>query len=143
MSDSPRALLLDTCAVIWLATGQLSQSVAASLVYAALADGVFVSPVSAWEIGMLSNPKGNRPKVEFLPDPIGWYAQLLSRPGIKEAPFSYAAAINASHLPEPIHGDPGDRLIIATAREMNVPVVTRDSQILAYAAVGHVQALPC
>jgi PIN domain nuclease of toxin-antitoxin system len=92
---------------------------------------------------MLSNPKDGRPKVQFLPDPLSWYTQLLSRPGIKEASFSYAAAINASYLPAPIHSDPGDRMIIATAREMNVPVLTRDRKILAYAAAGHVQALSC
>lgn len=58
---APRAVLLDTCAVIWLANGDpMTNSASAAIVRAGLADGVFVSPVSAWEIGMLSRPKPGR-----------------------------------------------------------------------------------
>lgn len=54
-ASQPIAVLLDTCAVIWLANGDPLQNRADSkIIHAALADGVFVSPVSAWEIGMLS-----------------------------------------------------------------------------------------
>ncbi len=28
-----------------------------------------ISPVSAWEVGMLGNPRGGRPALRFLPDP--------------------------------------------------------------------------
>jgi predicted nucleic acid-binding protein len=35
----------------------------------------------------------------------------------------------------------GDRLMIATARSLGVPIVTRDSHILDYARGGHVQAI--
>jgi PIN domain nuclease of toxin-antitoxin system len=38
-------------------------------------------------------------------------------------------------LPGAFHGDPGDRLIVATAREMGVPVVTRDRAVLGYGRV--------
>ena len=47
--------LLDTCAVIWIANGEVLREPAASALEDAPAHGggVFVSPMSAWEIAML------------------------------------------------------------------------------------------
>lgn len=143
MTSRPRAVLLDTCAVIWLARGELDPATVDLLVHAGSADGVFVSPVSAWEIGMLANPRGTRIKSEFSPDPVRWFAQVMSQPMIREAPLTAEAAINAAYLPEPIHGDPADRLLIATARELNAAIATRDRNILAYGKAGHVGVLAC
>lgn len=138
------ALLLDTHAAIWLAEGQLSNDVFATIVAAGLMDGVFVSPVSAWEVGLLARPRRDgSPAVEFRPDPISWFARLMSQPIIKPAPLTNAAAIDSSALPGDFHSDPADRLLVATAREMNIPLMTRDKNILAYAAAGHVSAIPC
>ena len=139
----PRAVLLDTCAAIWTANGDpLRRPAQARIVQAALADGVFVSPISAWEIGVLSRPRSGR-AMEFLPDPGSWFARLMAGPGIRPAPFTAEIAIAASHLPGALHGDPADRLLIATARRMAMPIVTRDSRIIAYAAAGHVGVIPC
>jgi PIN domain nuclease of toxin-antitoxin system len=139
-----RALLLDTHAAIWLAEGQLSNSVLTQVISAGLADGVFVSPVSAWEVGLLARPRRDgQPKVDFMPDPQAWFAALLTKPIIKEAPLSPAAAIESSFLPGPFHGDPADRLLIATARTMGIPMLTRDKRILAYAKLGHMHAVRC
>jgi PIN domain nuclease of toxin-antitoxin system len=139
-----RALLLDTHAAIWLAAGQLSKSVLAQVIYAGLADGVYVSPISAWEVGLLARSrKQGGPKVTFNPDPQAWFATLLSKPIIKEAPLSPAAAIASSFLPGRFHGDPADRLLVATARMMDMPILTRDRRILAYAKSGHVQTVRC
>ncbi len=138
------ALLLDTHAAIWLAEGRLADAVFAQVVAAGLLDGVFVSPVSAWEIGLLARPRPNgQPAVFFKPDPQTWFATLLSQVIIKEAPLTAKIAINSSFLPNPFHSDPADRLLVATARTMNVPLLTRDRQILDYSAAGHVQAIPC
>jgi PIN domain nuclease of toxin-antitoxin system len=52
-------------------------------------------------------------------------------------------AIAASQLPEPLHGDPADRLLIATARALAMPIVTRDGKIIAYAEAGHLAAISC
>ncbi|HEY3815346.1 MAG TPA: type II toxin-antitoxin system VapC family toxin, partial [Caulobacteraceae bacterium] len=139
-ASQPRAVLLDTCAVIWLANGDPLQNNADSeIIYAALADGVFVSPISAWEIGMLSRPKADR-AIEFLPDPATWFDRFMAGPAIRTAAFTAEIAIAASGLPGPLHGDPADRLLIATARHLSMPIVTRDAKIIAYAAAGHVSA---
>lgn len=142
--EQPRAVLLDTCAVIWLMNGSLPLPVFAALVHAGLADGVFVSPVSAWEVGLLSKPKAARgPGVRFLPDPKTWFAKVMAAPGIREAALTPDIAIDAYTLPGHLHGDPGDRLIIATARHLNIPIVTRDAKIIAYADAGHMRVIPC
>jgi PIN domain nuclease of toxin-antitoxin system len=34
-------------------------------------------------------------------------------------------------------------MLIATARDLSMPIVTRDSKILEYASAGHVVAIAC
>ncbi len=92
---------------------------------------------------MLSNPRGNRPKVQLLPDPKTWFARVMAGPAIRAAPFTPEIAMNASYLPGNLHPDPADCLLIATARHLGVPLVTRDSKIIAYAGQGFVEVLPC
>ncbi len=142
---APRAVLLDTCAVIWLANGYpIGADALAAISHAALADGIFVSPASAWEVGLLSRVRGDqRPAVSFLPDPHSWFARFMGGPGIREAPLLAEIAIASSHLPDPLHGDPADRFIIATARHHQIPIITRDGKIIDYAAQGHVNVIAC
>jgi PIN domain nuclease of toxin-antitoxin system len=52
---------LDTCALIWLANGDvIKDSAMASIIAAVSSNSVLVSPVSAWEVGMLSKPRAGR-----------------------------------------------------------------------------------
>jgi PIN domain nuclease of toxin-antitoxin system len=138
-------VLLDTCALIWPANGnRLAPEAIAAIVDAGGARGIFVSPVSAWEVGILSRARPERPvAIGFLPDPKTWFAQIMARPGISPAPLTPEVAIDASYLPGDLHGDPADRLIVATARHRALPVVTRDRRILAYAKAGYVRAVSC
>lgn len=139
----PDAVLLDTCAVIWLANGDaMAPAARQAIVRAGLAGGVFVSPVSAWEVGLLASPARASP-VGFLPDPATWFRRVMAAPAVKPAPFTPDIAIASSFLPGGLHGDSADRLIVATARHLGVPVVTRDAKIQAYAAAGHVRVVPC
>jgi len=132
------AVLLDTCAVIWLANGEpMHQDALAAIVHAGLHGGIWVSPISAWEIGMLSKARPGRAGiVRFMPDPKTWYARFMAGPGIHEAAFTPDIAIASSWLPGDVHGDPADRLIIATARQLGLPVITRDRKIIAYEEVS-------
>jgi PIN domain nuclease of toxin-antitoxin system len=141
----PDGVLLDTCAVIWLANADdLAVRAIETIRQASHAGGVFVSTASAWEIGLLSRPRPNRQAVPtFMPDPKTWFTRFLLGPGIKEAPITVAIAIDASYLPGDFHADPMDRLIVATARHLGVPVVTRDRKIIAYGDAGHVAVVRC
>ncbi len=51
--------------------------------------------------------------------------------------------VASSSLPKPIQNDPTDRILIATARENDLTIITRDRAILAYGAAGHVKVLAC
>ena len=133
-------LLLDTCAAVWLANGDSMSRRSLAVIRAATSRGeVFVSPVSAWEIGLLAaNPKSG---VVFSPSPQAWFAALLAQPGVQLAPLTPEAAIESSFLPGEIHGDPADRLLVATARCMPASLVTRDGRLLEYGAAGHVRVV--
>ena len=73
MTATPGAVLLDTCAVIWLANGdRLRQQAADAIVAAGLSGGILVSPVSAWEVGLLARPRGrNHAAAPIPPGPEG------------------------------------------------------------------------
>lgn len=145
MNGATPGVLLDTCALIWLANGDAIADAARDAIIAAGIDGaIHVSPASAWEIGMLSRSRpGRDAPLQFLPDPKTWFTRLMAGPGIRDAPITPDIVIDASYLPGEPHGDPGDRLIIATARHLGVPIVTRDRKIIAYAEAGFVNVVAC
>ncbi len=139
--SEPR-LLLDTHALLWSMAGTLDSKVAEAVARAVQASGLLVSPVSAWELGMLSRPRSGPPRVRLSPSPEQWFEEALAKPGVTEAPLSVAIGVAASALPD-FHQDPADRLLVATARALDVPILTRDRKILDYADAGHVQAIAC
>ncbi len=113
-----------------------------TIVAAGVSDGIFISPVTAWEIGLLAlRPRPGR--AEFRPDVQTWMAKVLASPGVRQAPFTFQIALASSSLPEPFHDDPADRLLVATARDLGIPIVTSDRRILAYGGAGHVRVMAC
>lgn len=138
------AVLLDTHVLVWLQEGMLGKPAADLILAAAFRGELFVSTVSAWEVGLLHRKAlrgGHAPT--FAPDPKAWFARAVSAPGVQETPMTADIAVDSSLLPEPLHSDPGDRLLIATARHLRATLATRDRVILDYAALGHVRAVPC
>lgn len=138
------SILLDTNAII---RAQLDRDLGAearkAIDAAQRENGILVSVVSAWEIGLLARNRQSPTGRLFQPDAETWFQNVLRAPGVRMAPMNHQIAFAAWNLPEPIHGDPADRLMIAIARELDVPLVTRDRAILAYAAAGHVRAVAC
>ena len=134
-------LLLDTCAVIWIAGDQLIAKEAHDAVASALEadEPVFVSPISAWEIGLLAA----RGRLSMPMSPEKWFERLLEAPGLHLADMSPRILIASSFLPGLLPEDPADRIIAATAREYDYRVVTRDRRLLEYAELGYCRALPC
>jgi PIN domain nuclease of toxin-antitoxin system len=134
-------LLLDTCAVIWSCEDDgISEQAAEAIANHHLAGGiVYVSPISAWEIGMLLEKQ----RLSISETPEKWLERLLKKPNVKLADMPVRLMLSCGTLPGPLHGDPADRIIIATAREYGLRIVTRDEKILNYAEKGHVMALAC
>ena len=137
-------LLLDTNAAIFLAEGTLQSAVLEVIIQAAIAGGLLLSPVTAWEIGSLCRPRRNaQSRLTLDPSPELWFAKLLNQPTVRMTPLTATAALASSMLPGEFHDDPADRLLVATARELGVPLVTRDQSIIDYAAAGHLLVIPC
>jgi len=134
-------LLLDTCAIIWIATNEPIRPEAKSAIEAAVSgdDKVRVSPISAWELGLLS-ARGRMPTT--MP-PSALFRDLAMADGVRVEALSPEILIASSFLPGTLHRDPADRILIATARAQGLAIVTRDRIILDYSAQGHVQAIPC
>ena len=114
------AILLDTCALIWLGNGDASLSVDARQAIEET-ETVYVSPISLWEI---SN-KCRKGKL-LLKHPVReWFDRVLKRYRLTILPISNEAMIRAGELEEH-HKDPADRMIIASALIGGLAVVTTD-----------------
>lgn len=138
---STDGLLLDTCAIIWLSQGESVAPSALGVIERARTANVTicVSQMSAWEIGMLVS-KDRLPSVK---DAIRWFNEFVQKAQITVWPLTTEILVSSSYLPEFDHGDPADRIIVATARAQNFAVVTRDRPILAYGAAGHLRTVRC
>ena len=73
---------------------------------------------------------------------LDWVQRALAPP-LTLAALTPVIAVECNSLPSRFHDDPADRIITATARVEGLTVVTRDRQILDYAAQGYVSALAC
>ena len=92
------------------------------------ADGIGVSTISLIEISRLVN-RGRL----VLPLQLNeWFSIALAEEGILSVPITPAIAIESYSLPGEFHKVPADRIIVATARTYDCPLMTNDSNILAY-----------
>ena len=118
-------LLLDTHALIWLFQGNRRIS-EALLEQIHKADSLAISVASLWEIAI----KKSIGKLD-LEDSVSEYEQICRRGGIAILPISVDALEGIQQLPN-IHRDPFDRLLIATAVEEGMALVTNDEKIRRY-----------
>lgn len=136
----PEAVLLDTCAAIWLANGDpMSPQSRTAIASAQAGSGVFVSPISAWEIATLIA----RNRLQLALAPEAWFARLIELPGVRLAPMPPRLLIASAFLPGRPPRDPADRIIAATARAHDLAIVTRDSELIPYGEAGHVVTIAC
>lgn len=101
--------------------------------------GVFVSPISAWELATLA--AHNRIRLTLSPE--AWFDRLLALPGLRLAAMTPAVLIASVELPGKPPKDPADRIIAATARAFGYAVVTRAGELSDYAKAGHIALLSC
>ena len=120
-------LLLDTHTFIWLCMNrELLPSKLLQLMDEE-SDGLFISSITATEIGLLVN----RGKVSIPRSCEEFLHENLSSFGIHEVPVDVAIALASTQLP-PIHRDPFDRIIIATAQAHKMTILTKDRTIPTY-----------
>jgi PIN domain nuclease of toxin-antitoxin system len=128
--------LLDTHAWVWWVTEDRRLSAAArrtierSQTHGRLA----VSLISAWEIAKKVE-KGQLVLDRSIHD---WIDQASARPGLQILELTRPILVESCRLPPPFHGDPADQLIVATARDRDAAIVTRDERIRRYPHVRSV-----
>lgn len=76
-------------------------------------------------------------------DVDSWFDAYLRKGGVSLAQLSVRILISANQLPGLAPSDPADRIMIATARQLNLAIVTRDARILDYGKAGLVQTVAC
>ncbi len=70
-----------------------------------------------------------------------WLKRICGLPGLRIAELSPEIAWQSSYLPGEFHGDPADRIIVATARALSARLLTKDDGILEYASERFVDIL--
>lgn len=120
-------VLLDTSAALFLWADPARLSPAARAVMENADNTLVFSQVSTWEI-CLKHQIGKLP----LPEKPGPFVRKrLARDQLSYEPVSDEALFASVDLPRH-HADPFDRLLIATARQLRVPIITSDGAFRAY-----------
>lgn len=125
-------VLLDTHAWIWSVEGdtrRVGRKAQALLVRAEVQERIRVSPVSIFEI-MSLHTSG---RLRLSRPAEGWIRDSVSAAGVRLAEVTPAIAIDAGAIPRTALADPLDRLLVATARQLDATFLTADQQILQYA----------
>jgi PIN domain nuclease of toxin-antitoxin system len=138
--EAERALLLDTHIWLWYVENDARRFARRiePLVEAAVQRGeVLISAISVWEIAVLDSIR----RIHLSHDVRTWVERALSFPGVRFKGLSPSIAIESACLPGPVHRDPADRILIATARLTGAALVTCDERILTYARQGHLRVL--
>lgn len=88
-----------------------------------------MSDISIWEVGT----KVAKGQLRLTPDVGGWIQRATRRPGFSFLPLDRDILLGSTQLPGEIHGDPADRMLIASAALSAMPLVTADGLIVEYA----------
>lgn len=121
-------ILLDTHVVLWWRAGDRRLSARARREIER-ADVRAISPVTCWEVALLER----RGRISLDRPTLEWVRDLFAEDRVEQAELTPGAAAAAGLLPDDFPGDPADRLLYATARELAVPLVTKDTHLIDYA----------
>jgi PIN domain nuclease of toxin-antitoxin system len=135
-------ILLDTCAAIWASISHptLRRPARTAILEAVARRELFLSSVTAWEIATLAR----RGRLTLAISATAFVNQLYLHNGAVEISVDREIAFAAGSLSGELHGDPVDRLIVATAIVNGLRVMTRDRNILSYAKrTGAVPVIAC
>ena len=120
-------LLIDTCVLIWLMTGerQLPERIRLELEDA----DVLVSAASSWEIAI----KYAKRALRLTQPPNRLVPAARDRYGFGSLPVDEESALHVGKLP-PLHADPFDRMLVSQAIVHGLTIVTPDPLVTQYPA---------
>ena len=123
-------LLLDTHALIWLATDLTQLTDAAKSAIRFHSSELHVSAITTLEISLLTRCD----KLDWGKRPLSRYERALKHHCVQVIPVDSEIAWKSGQLP-PIHRDPFDRMIVATAQKHGMTILTKDRTIPTYPKV--------
>lgn len=128
-------ILLDTHILVWwLSSNPRLAERHRALLREHEQEGILVSAISFWEVALLVSKR----RLDISLPINDWASKALADPILEVVPTSPRVLIESTVLPGVFHPDPADRIIVATAREHDLDLLTEDSRILHY---GHVRSI--
>lgn len=126
-------VVLDTHAWIWWVnqSPELSRKAERGINKAMDAEAVYISSISTWEVAMLVRQE----RLALTMEVREWIRACAALPFVHLVPVNNDIAVASVNLPPGLHKDPADRIIVATANLLDMPLVTRDRRLLDYPAV--------
>ncbi len=124
-------IVIDTHVLVWwVSSSDALSTAAAKAIKKTLTknDEIIISSISAWEISMLIE----NGRLVLSMDVESWLDAASQIDGIPSVPVDNEIGIKSTMLPGEFHKDPADRIIVATARKLAVPLVTADEKIINY-----------
>lgn len=123
-------IVLDTHVWLWWLSNpeMLSQQANDAVQLAVDENNICISSISAWEISMLVN-KG---RLELSIEVRDWIRKTEALPFVNFIPVDNTIAMRSVALPGSFHGDPADRIIVATAMTNGARLVSKDSKLQDY-----------
>jgi PIN domain nuclease of toxin-antitoxin system len=123
-------IVLDTHTLIWWVTSDAALSKKARIEINRELDGgeIIVSAISAWEISMLVANQ----RLVLAMEVSAWLSTVAEIEAVRFLPVDVEIATKSVELPGEFHKDPADRIIVATARKLAAPLITKDDKIRAY-----------
>ena len=119
-------VLLDTHTLVWWFSEPEKLSKRAASIITNSSNAVLVSATSAWELAI----KVNLGKVDAI-SLVSDLSMHLAEEGFEELPIAIRHATRAGSLPLH-HRDPFDRLLVAQALELDVPILGADKSLDRY-----------
>jgi len=95
---------------------------------------LLLSAISPWEFSKLLE----KDRIGISCNPKEWITEALDMPKLRLVPLTPSIAYHSTSLPQPFNDDPADQIIVATAREENATVLTKDKIMQKY---KHVRSL--
>jgi PIN domain nuclease of toxin-antitoxin system len=118
-------LLLDTHVWLWTLTDPDRLGRRARSALARVTNEIWLSSISVWELLVLAE----RGRVTLDDEPGRWAREALRRSPVREATLNSEVAIQSREI-APLHPDPADRFIVATALVYELTLVTADDALL-------------
>ncbi|MGD9158655.1 MAG: type II toxin-antitoxin system VapC family toxin [Desulfobacteraceae bacterium] len=123
-------IVLDTHVWIWWVSNpkKLSAPARKAINYAIKGNNICISSISVWEAVLLHSKK----RLILSMNIDEWIATSEKLPFISFVPIDNPIAVKSVLLPEPLHNDPADRIIISTAITLGAELITKDEKIINY-----------